>query len=479
MKRLFLTLGLVIAFLISTLPVRASIFDGASSLPPKPTSNQYGTCLSNNYKVTTDNVSREACTAIGQQLYDTMPTGDYFRDKCHAIASYYAPYKYEFKKINENETQRWFINCNSGTANNNTESRYPLSDFRPYAVTETSYSCPPDDSANYTFGMDSNQDSKVDKCFNPDELDNLSKCVDQVGSMLPAITNLSTKVCKTDPTTGASCGYSKKDTDVVYKLDLEVSCFGDGEKVPEYDPEPMPKPDTCAKVNDQLMVCKEDPKKKCDAIGRCADQCGFVNKEFYCFQQCTGEECDKPTPPPVNCETNPTAPVCVEEPEPDPEFCKANPTDPKCTTKPPEPCTGDDCGSTGGGGTGQKIDLTPVVDQLKDLNKKLDFSTNDKTARSDFGAFSDLFSSSDIQAIKNMTDEKKQEITEQITTIKAEFKDMFEVTANGGAYTDITLNLSMGDFHPQFWSFIQANIGIIGAIVMALAYLMAIRIISE
>lgn len=470
MKRLFLTLGLVIAFLFSTESYSQSIFDLASYQLPKSTptyqcSVSVGPSSSHYTKIvgTPEQCSSEVESAIERlgtapnknknancvsQQHPTSP--DVTRLFCTYDLYYFGP------------PSKWLP-----------QSPAPYGSYKIDSVTK---SCPPDLFPSYTFGFIPISESEVTKCYDPSELDNLSKCALDVGSMLPAITNLSNKVCKTDPVTGASCGYSKKDGDVVYKADLEMNCFGDGEKVPEYDPEPMPQPDNCAKYNDQLMVCKADPKDKCDSLGNCGDQCGFVNKELFCFIECSGEDCDKPTPPPVNCETNPTAPVCVDEPPP-PEFCEANPTDPKCSVQPPEPCTGDDCGSTGG--VGQKVDLTPVVDQLKDLNEKLDFKTTDKTGKTNFGGFSDLFSNSDIQAIKNMTDSKKEEITQQITTIKAEFKDMFEVTAVGGAYSDITLSLSMGDFHPQFWSFIQANIGIIGAIVMALAYLMAIRVIAE
>lgn len=495
MKRLFLTLGLVIAFFFTAQSSAATIYDSVTSFHPEIESTTSYDCVyknSSKVDVSTKTSSIDACMAlVVENLYkppvkpDPLSKGD----KWHTIDNVFKRSTCTLTscEIMIQTTSYEYIQI--GTSGSN----FKIIDYSPYYQVfgkasnpkqTQNVSCPPLLYPNYNFELDLNLDGEPEKCLNPEELDNASNCANDVGNMLPALTNLATKVCKTNQDSGARCGYSKKDGDVVYKLDLEMNCFGDSEnKVPEYNPEPMPEPSNCAKYNDGLMVCKEKPENKCDANGNCQDQCGFFNKEFYCFINCSGEECDKETPPPVNCETNPTAPVCVEEPDPelDPDFCKNNPTDPKCVT-PPEPCTGDNCppdGGGGGGGTGEKVDLKPVVDELKELNKKLDFKTTDKTGKANFGGFSDLFSNSDIQAIKNMTDDKKQEITEQITTIKAEFKDMFEVTAAGGAYTDITLNLSMGDFHPQFWTFIQANIGIIGAIVMALAYLMAIRVISE
>ena len=403
MKRLFLTLGLVIAFLISVNNANAalgSIFDTASYQSPKIESTTLYSCYSN-YTMNNPSYVQNTKMSISDGYDVVLSMGPQEsstsrRKSCQTIAN-------GSEHIHTCSTEAFV-----GTAPNKYWTNGPNINFGKShsKFIQDSSSCPPDEYPLYSVGVDNNNDGKDDQCYNPDELDNLSNCANEVGSMLPAITNLSNKVCKTDPNSGARCGYSKKDGDIVYKTDLEMNCFGDGEKVPEYNPEPMPEPDKCAKYNDQLMVCKADPKEKCDALGNCGDQCGFVNKELFCFIDCEGADCDKETPPPpVNCETNPTAPVCVEEPEPDPEFCKANPTDPKCTVEPPEPCTGDDCGSTGGGG--EKVDLKPVVDQLKDINSKLDFSTEKGEGRKKFGAFDDLFGDADLLEIKNMTTEKK------------------------------------------------------------------------
>ncbi|MFV0594410.1 hypothetical protein [Shewanella sp.] len=449
MKRLFLTFGLVIAFLFTAQLSATTIFDTSTYQGPLSSSviDVTDKDFPNEYFITTSVGAKESavltlCTA----RISTNP-------------------EYSNPRIQNLGGDSIF--CNIDWKPNSWTTKIVSFGYN-FSPPRTSQSCPPADYPNYSFERDTNNDGNADQCYNPDELDNASNCANQVGSMLPALTNLATRVCKTDTETGASCGYSKKDGDPSYQLDLEMNCFGDGEKVPEYDPEPMPQPETCAKVNDQLMVCKEKPEEKCDAMGNCQDQCGYVNKEFYCFIPCTGEDCDKPTPP-VNCETNPDAPVCVEEP--DPEFCAANPTDPKCTgTTPP-----DEGGETGGGGA--TIDLGPVVDQLKELNKKNDFTTQKNEGRKEFGAFDELFGEADLTEIKNMASDKKDEASTLINNIRDEFSGLFKVSSVGGSYEDLTLDFSYGSFHSKVWEFFQQNVSIIAAAIMALAWLIAASIV--
>lgn len=463
MKRLFLTFGLVIAFFFTAQISATTIFDTASYQAPETSLIKFGNCQGIGF--TSFISTRSECVSFLNVRYESV-----LKKSCPADT-------YTTSLLITSDTETSFVLAyRSVYCNGNLKGQNDVG-FWSYLshLDKQSSSCPPANFPNYTFERDSNADGKTDQCYNPDELDNASNCANQVGSMLPALTNIVTKVCKTDQGSGARCGYSKQDGDVVYKLDLEMNCFGDSEnQVPEYNPEPMPEPSNCAKYNDGLMVCKEKPENKCDANGNCQDQCGFFNKEFYCFINCSGEECDKETPPPVNCETNPTAPVCVEEPdpEPDPDFCKNNPTDPKCTTPPDG---GGDGGSTGGGGS--NIDLKPVVDQLKELNDKTDFTTQKNEGRKEFGAFDDLFGESDIAEIKNMTSDKKEEATQLISNIKDEFSGLFKVSSVGGSYEELTLDFSYGSFHSKVWEFFQQNVGIIATAIMALAWLIAASIV--
>ncbi|MDH1316656.1 hypothetical protein N5C36_21540 [Shewanella xiamenensis] len=465
MKRLFLTFGLVIAFFFTAQLSATTIFEISSNVPPNIKSNETWQCFE-------QRMTFDACIALSKSKIQSQSTSSEI---------------YEYKGVvsldgNLNFEVRYNVwnvvptNANGGYYQFAKDKIFNMISRRE--VTD-SRSCPPDSAPNYTFSYFEVGKSEVSKCYNPDELDNASNCANQVASMLPALTNLSTKVCKTNQDSGARCGYSKKDGDLVYKLDLEMNCFGDSDnQVPEYNPEPMPEPSNCAKYNDGLMVCKEKPENKCDANGNCQDQCGFFNKEFYCFINCSGEECDKETPPPVNCETNPTAPVCVEEPDPnDPDFCKNNPTDPKCQTPPPDGGGDGDGGSTGGGGS--NIDLKPVVDQLKGLNDKLDFSTTQNDSTRKMGLLETAFDEDAISELKSKTDEIKTEINGFYTSTKAEISSMFSFSTGGGSYEPITFAFTYGTYSSKIWEYFSQNVAYIAAAIMFLAYLMAARIVLE
>lgn len=467
MKRLFLTFGLVIAFFFTAQISATTIFDNVSYNAPKVDSVQIYNCYHYNGN-----------RFLGSGTYDQCIT--MFGNHLVGISTYPVisePSCVFESNIDSGKKFKCTVTVQFSPPPKPIPSSAPYS-MQPQSTKDTS-SCPPDAYPNYTFSRDTNNDGKTDQCYNPDELDNASNCANQVGSMLPALTNIVTKVCKTDQGSGARCGYSKQDGDVVYKLDLEMNCFGDSDnQVPEYNPEPMPEPSNCAKYNDGLMVCKEKPENKCDANGNCQDQCGFFNKEFYCFINCSGEECDKETPPPVNCETNPTAPVCVEEPDPnDPDFCKNNPTDPKCQTPPPDGGGDGDGGSTGGGGS--NIDLKPVVDQLKGLNDKLDFSTTQNDSTRKMGLLETAFDEDAISELKSKTDEIKTEINGFYTSTKAEISSMFSFSTGGGSYEPITFAFTYGTYSSKIWEYFSQNVAYIAAAIMFLAYLMAARIVLE
>lgn len=357
-------------------------------------------------------------------------------------------------------------------------------------ITDTS-SCPPPEFPSYTYEKDDNGDGKADRCFNPMELDNASQCQNTVGSMLPALTNTASSVCVTDPTTGARCGFSRSNMGNSYQANLEMSCFGNDE-IPEYTDEPMPQPETCTKMNSNLMVCVADPNEKCDFYGVCQDDCGYVNGQFYCFTPCVGAECDAETPPNVDCSATPDHPSCTPvEPE-IPENCTKSGAGLICKEDPAEKCDEqgvcqDGCGyingtfvcyqSPGSGGGLFDINIQPIVDELKALNKKFDFNTTDKEGRSDWGSFDDLFGEEDMQKLRDDIASKKEEVTDFMEQVKAEFASLFSVSSTGGSYDDLTLHLSYGDFKPKFWEFFTQWAGIVGAVIILIAYLTALKII--
>ncbi|WP_345846269.1 hypothetical protein [Shewanella algae] len=358
-------------------------------------------------------------------------------------------------------------------------------------VSSNSSTCPPSDYPNYIYSKDDDGDGQADRCFDPMELDNASQCQNTVGSMLPALTNTASSVCVTDPTTGARCGFSRSNMGNSYQANLEMSCFGNDE-IPEYTDEPMPEPETCTKMNSNLMVCVADPNEKCDFYGVCQDDCGYVNGKFYCFTPCVGAECDAETPPDVDCSATPEHPSCVPAEPEIPENCTKSGAGLICKEDPAEKCDEqgvcqDGCGyingtfvcyqSPGSGGGLFDINIQPIVDELKALNKKFDFNTTDKEGRSDWGSFDDLFGEEDMQKLRDDIANKKEEVTDFMEQVKAEFASLFSVSSTGGSYDDLTLHLSYGDFTPKFWEFFTQWAGIVGAVIILIAYLTALKII--
>lgn len=471
MKRLFLTFGLVIAFFVS--PVQASIYDSVTKVEPKVESKPQFNCITNSpYKGGI--VTRAAdCPSLLQPLLDGRhQQGTSTSYECRIIGA--TP---ERNGASVAVICTFAFPCEDGKSCRSNDITGGKLVRMPSVNAKD---CPPLGNTTHTLGYGVEPNQADYKCYNPEELDNSSNCANDVGSMIPALTNINQKVCKTNPDTGASCGYSRGTNQNSFSLDLEMNCFGGGDddKVPEYDDEPMPEPDTCSKMNDQLMVCKDDPLEKCDAQGVCEDDCGYVNGTFYCFEQCSGAECDEETPPTVNCENTPDDPSCVTKPTP--EHCEANPTDPACNVNPPVPCEGDDCETGGGGGGGgTEIDIGPIVDELKEINRELDFKTDKKAfTLDDLGGFGSIFGPDDLDKVGLQITDKKDEISDYMSTLKGEYQNLFELKGvSGGSYDMPSINLSMGTFEIGAWDFIVRNIGMISAVIMFLAYLMAMRVL--
>lgn len=248
-------------------------------------------------------------------------------------------------------------------------------------------SCPPDQFPNYSFGRDSNNDGKTDQCYDPRELDNVSKCADlfNSGSMLSTGANVAPLVCK-EFDDGSRCAFSRvnQGTTPYYQPNLEVGCFGDGNTIPKYDPspdDPQPQPEQCVPYAGGY-ACAADPKNYCSSEFECVDGCGYFNGQFICFrdEQCTGASCE---PAPVDCTTVPDAPVCKDQSTtPEPSFCEKNPTVQSCQSgsnfckkNPLAPSCqlgGDNGGGTGGGGGFDfTLDYDRLINGMKDAAKSL------------------------------------------------------------------------------------------------------------
>lgn len=355
MKGLFLAFGLIAALFISN-NVQASIFDTATNHAPKSDSTVYLYCYS------------------GPAKYPVT-----FSD-CDSYA-----------RSNTNLTScRWEMEYNGYPHNhrflckntNNTDAVIATTSLHSTILTS---SCPPDQFPNYLFGRDTNNDGKTDKCFDPRELDNVSKCADlfNSGSILSTGSNVAPLVCK-EFEDGSRCAFSRvnQGTTPYYQPNLEVGCFGDGNNIPKYDPtpdDPQPQPEQCVPYAGGY-ACSADPNQYCSTDHRCVNGCGYVNDQFICFrdQKCTGASCE---PAPVNCENSPDAPVCKEQQTiPEPTFCEKNPTVQSCQSgsdfckkNPLAPSCqlgGDNGGGTGGGGGSEfSLDYEKLINGMKDAVK--------------------------------------------------------------------------------------------------------------
>lgn len=477
MKRLFLTLGLVIAFFFSALS-RADIYSQVSYHAPDLQSQLVFKCGANEQLMT----DISGCYA----LYETMSLSR-LGNPPSGTANCTVPDPTAKVSSIMSCHMTWDLGDGGGTAS----TIYTYTGGWKYMHGESTSSCPPPEYPNYIYEKDDNGDGKPDRCFNPIELENASQCQNTVGSMLPALTNTASSVCVADPTTGARCGFSRSNMGNSYQSNLEMSCFGN-EEIPEYTDEPMPQPETCTKMNSNLMVCVADPNEKCDFYGVCQDDCGYVNGQFYCFTPCVGAECDAETPPNVDCSATPDHPSCTPvEPE-IPENCTKSGAGLICKEDPAEKCDEqgvcqDGCGyingtfvcyqSPGSGGGLFDINIQPIVDELKALNKKFDFTTKVKESTKDLGKLGSIFSEDDINELKEKVLTTKEEIKTTISDIKLELANMFNVTSTGGAYVPPSIKTTFGDFTSNVWTFFVEYVHIIATVVMFIAYLVAARIV--
>ncbi|QIJ04692.1 hypothetical protein [Shewanella chilikensis] len=395
MKGLLSILGLVIALFISSF-ARADIYSQVSYQTPQSSNSYY--CIGSSYSDV-----RSVASSPGEcvSLFISSWNPPYAGNDIHNCSE--TPTFTDSEIGNSKAYSCEWVNKQGGVV---------VGNIRYDGFNKT---CPPSEYPNYIYEKDDDGDGQADRCFNPMELDNASQCQNTVGSMLPALTNTASSVCVTDPTTGARCGFSRSNMGNSYQANLEMSCFGNDE-IPEYTDEPMPEPETCTKMNSNLMVCVADPNEKCDFYGVCQDDCGYVNGNFYCFTPCVGAECDAETPPNVDCSATPEHPSCVPAEPEIPENCTKSGAGLICKEDPAEKCDEqgvcqDGCGyingtfvcyqSPGSGGGLFDINIQPIVDELKALNKKFDFNTTDKEGRSDWGSFDDLFGEEDMQKLRD------------------------------------------------------------------------------
>lgn len=329
MKGLIFAFGLIPALFLSV--ADASIYDTASHQSPKMDTGKKYSCTYGNV-IGTNPVDIQTCKSLGEsESSKSLPFGFYY-EGCSS------EYRVEDDEYRHN--CKAYKDYDGVVILQRTDT---VSISKPLENSDTR-SCPPDAYPLYTFDVDSNGDGKIDLCFNPQELDQLSNCAAAAngGKILPIGGNTSSKVCAVNED-GTSCGFSQVSAgnSTYYSVDLEMNCFGDAD-VPEYDPDAgleQPQDEQCTPYGDGF-ACSADPSNTCDANGVCPDNCGYVNGQFICFRdvECAGAICENP---PVTDPDNP------DPTDPDPD--NPDPTDPT------DPCVGDNCTPTTGGGGGSSF----------------------------------------------------------------------------------------------------------------------------
>lgn len=364
MKGLFIAFGLIAALFISN--VNASIYDTATSHPPEFDLVNYYNCGSS---IVLESEYDQCMITFENYVRSVNPTYNWVSVDCNHVG---------LPSTNILCTYSWSVVDNQGnTSIANSSKLYPRWQFHH---SDDSATCPPNQFPNYIFAFDLNGDGQPEKCYDPLELDNVSKCADlfNSGSVLSTGSNVAPLVCKVFED-GSRCAFSRvnQGTTPYYQPNLEESCFGDGDLIPEYDPDPndpQPQPEQCVPYAGGY-ACAADPNNYCSSEFECVDGCGYFNGQFICFrdEQCTGASCE---PAPVDCTTVPDAPVCKDkETTPEPTFCEKNPTvqacqggSDFCKQNPLAPSC-----QLGGGGTGGvssfSLDYDKLINGMKDAAK--------------------------------------------------------------------------------------------------------------
>lgn len=222
--------------------------------------------------------------------------------------------------------------------------------------------CPPEDGSPNTFGKKDSNDNL--RCFNPDEIALVDTC--NINDS-PNVQVTSSNACYTK-SDGSMCSVSAVDVgggNQVYQGD-EGNCYQNNNPDitgnPDLGGEPVG-PD-CVN-NGGLLACPEDPTNVCGdtgttygggSVNNCQSGCGYVNDAFICHDT----DIDSDGLPDYN------------DPDIDGDGIKNSDDLDSDGDGKDDPINGGPDGTTSSTGGGGSIDLTPVVNELKKLNKNFD-----------------------------------------------------------------------------------------------------------
>jgi hypothetical protein len=279
--RLLITLGLLIASFFSANSF-SSIFDSAPFVSPKIVNLNVGPCSFDG-----SIVEWSDCKAKLQPKFDSVKgslCGDpVITDTVSSTGRIYREFNYKL------------YSCATPTS-----TRSGFIGSWGYSDAISSEICPPDSNPNNTHGYDSNYDGKIDKCFDPSVLSDLTEC-DSAPDFLGNSSGKTGEICMTQPSSGAQCGYLAGSNGSMVQSQ-SVSCYDDT-PVDKFGGDPIPDiaSGQCVPFGTGF-ACSAKPEDVCYG-GACPNNCGTLGKGGDAVFVCFNDEPKLPDP------TNPTDPT--------------------------------------------------------------------------------------------------------------------------------------------------------------------------
>jgi hypothetical protein len=236
-------------------------------------------------------------------------------------------------------------------------------------------SCPPDSAPSYNYPRDEDNDGEIDACYEPAQLDREDDCKSNSPAEFLNIPVTTSAGCY--PTQNESvCKYEAVQINnvEVYAMDLEGSCYSDLD-TPSLDGSPVPFPtssdDLCESWGNNGAVCPENSNEICDSDGNCPQGCGSVNDVFVCYDN---DNDGDGLPDYIDPDIDGDGIENFEDPDEDGDgLFNVNDDDTPNGNNIRE-------GTSNAGGTSNvevevNVDLTPVVNELKDINDSISKTT--------------------------------------------------------------------------------------------------------
>lgn len=349
-KALFIMALYLVPFFSFSQEVSNIFEDGTVDLvDSKITTSELGYCTPISTPSSFDSASNLTSSGCLSHVQATPTQSEYYVDP-----SYYLTF-------NSSTHATIFMNSTSKQGNPNSPTEVGTWSFSSSSEIKT---CPPDDYLSFLYSNDSDGDGFPNNCGDPFQINQVDSCDSNSSNEYLTIPVDQSSGCYPQPD-GSICKYNAVDVgsgNQYYAMDLEGNCYANLDNLPDLTGQPQDNPvsEECVSYGNGVLGCPTNPSDVCSSgssysggsIADCQTGCGMVNDQFLCIDMDT----DLDGLPDYN------------DPDIDGDGIP----------------NGDDLDSDGngtddpingvGGGTGSEInlDLGPVINQLKDLNKNFD-----------------------------------------------------------------------------------------------------------